>query len=334
MTGNENRTTPATSRVARIPYLNAAPFYLRWPEIERLSEGRWTSTVLPPRQLGRAAEAGQVDAGLMAAADLFRLEESFEPLAAPPGPKDEVPPPAGDPLLRAGFGVASRERVDSVLLFVRNRRRTSASPPPAGAAETPGAPVLSAEDAATLHGKVVGVTQEPSTSIRLLRLLLEVRHGLRPAEYRRLELPERLEAPPLAETALSGPGIEEEAAAFLTIGDHALRWAHRPPEGFHLAADLAAEWRAWTGLPFVFAVWTARRSVAAEAAQWLGRFLDQSLAEAQNDLPHLVRDLPEDMGPPETLLAYLRRFTYRIGNEERAGLREFGRLLRAHDLLG
>jgi len=58
----------------------------------------------------------------------------------------------------AGLGVANREEVRSILLASRR-------------------PI---ED---LDGAVVGVTEETSTSARLLRLILEARYGVRPRSY-------------------------------------------------------------------------------------------------------------------------------------------------------
>src|SRR5258706_5593095 len=85
---------PLTSTVAaRIPYANAAPFYALWPEAP------FAVRNLAPRDLGREAEAGRVDLGLMAAADSLRLRDRFELL----GP----------------MGVATRGAVQSVLLFSR-----------------------------------------------------------------------------------------------------------------------------------------------------------------------------------------------------------------------
>ena len=51
------RTAVAT--IARIPYLNSAPFYARW------DEAPGTTVDLPPRALGEEARAGRADAGLM-----------------------------------------------------------------------------------------------------------------------------------------------------------------------------------------------------------------------------------------------------------------------------
>src|SRR5438552_18473986 len=83
----------ATIVAARIPYANAAPFYALW------DEAPFAVRNLVPRELGREAEAGTVDLGLMAAGDYLRLRDRFR-LVGP-------------------FGVAARGPVLSVVLFSR-----------------------------------------------------------------------------------------------------------------------------------------------------------------------------------------------------------------------
>ena len=61
----------STTVAARIPYANAAPFYALW------GEAPFAVRNLVPRDLGREAEAGQVDLGLMAAGDYLRLKSRF-----------------------------------------------------------------------------------------------------------------------------------------------------------------------------------------------------------------------------------------------------------------
>jgi len=301
------------ARVARIPYLNSAPFYVSWSELEPRSEGLWTSVDLPPRQLGQAAEAGEIDAGLMALADLTRLEDQFEPIVVPAQPERET------------FGIANQDRVESVLLFVRAARVLESpsgahSPSPRFAAGQD----LSRAEAHRLDGATIGVTGETSTSFRLLRLLLEVRYGVQPESYRRL---------PLAlDDAITASGPDALDAA-LVIGDLALRWQHRPPAGFVQAIDLSAAWRDWKDLPFVFARWSVRRELPDEAKVWLGRFLGESLSRGLSRLPELTRDLPADLGDREHLTSYLRGFTYRLGAPEEEAAAEYQRLVRRHGLL-
>src|SRR5262249_24659599 len=135
------RLTTATV-AARIPYANAAPFYALW------GEAPFAVRNLVPRELGREAEAGGVDLGLMASADYLRLSGRFGLLRLPGFALGGAGPAAV-----AALGVAARGPVHSVLLF--SRRSPEA-----------------------LGGALISVTPETATSVRLLRLLLEVRREL------------------------------------------------------------------------------------------------------------------------------------------------------------
>lgn len=84
----------STTCVARVPYLNSAPFFRGLT----LGEGYELADFVP-RALGRQAAAGGLTAGLLPIADYFRLESAFERL----GP----------------FGIAVRGRARSVTLFSR-----------------------------------------------------------------------------------------------------------------------------------------------------------------------------------------------------------------------
>jgi chorismate dehydratase len=248
---------------ARIPYSNAAPFYALWPDAP------FAVRNLVPRELGREAEAGTVDLGLMAAGDYLRLKDRFEII----GP----------------FGLATHGPAQSVLLFSRR---------PAGA----------------LANALISVTPETSTSIRLLRLLLDVRRGLTGVRYLR--------------------GLEPaQADALLVIGDGAMRLKNRPPEGFTHTLDLGSDWLEWTGRSFVYAVWAARRTLEDSLKRELREFLDTSLAAGLATLPEVAR---QQTGPGWTaaeMEGYLRRFRYRLGPEDLEGLSRFEELLQQHGLI-
>ncbi|MGH7127558.1 MAG: menaquinone biosynthetic enzyme MqnA/MqnD family protein, partial [Planctomycetaceae bacterium] len=79
------------------------------------------------------------------------------------------------------------------------------------------------------------------TSAALARILLAERYGVEP----------ELEPLPLGK-----PVTSTRADAVLLIGDRAI---HPPAEQFTATWDLGEEWSNWTGLPFVFAVWAARK---------------------------------------------------------------------------
>jgi len=249
---------------ARIPYANAAPFYALW------SDAPFAVRNLTPRDLGREAEAGSVDLGLMAAADYLRLRDRFEAVAPP-------------------LGVAARGPVQSVLLFSRR-------------------------PAAALAGALVSVTPETSTSVRLLRLLLGVRRGLADVRYLR--------------------GLEPaQADAILLIGDTAMRARRKRPAGFTHTLDLGEDWLEWTGLSFVYAVWAVRKALDPGVRDELGRFLESSLAAGVADLAAVGRQLTEPGWTAGEMEAYLRRFHYRLGPDDLAGLDRFEALVREHGLL-
>ena len=253
-----------TSTVAaRIPDANAAPFYALW------ADAPFAVRNLVPRELGREAEAGTVDLGLMATADYLRLKPRFELL----GP----------------LGVAARGPVQSVLLFSRR---------PAGA----------------LAGARVSVTPETSTSIRLLRLLLDERRGLEGVRYVR--------------------GLEPaQADALLMIGDNAMRMRDRRPPGFTHTLDLGSDWLEWTGLAFVYAVWTVRADLDAAVKGDLREFLEGSLTAGLASLPEVARQQTEPGWSTEETEAYLRRFHYRLGPEDLAGMARFEELLERRGLI-
>jgi predicted solute-binding protein len=314
--------TANTYRVARIPYLNVAPFFLGWKDLPARSRGRWATSEAPPRALGNAAERGELDAAVFAEADLHRLRADFAPLTLGPGGSQ--------------IGIANHDRVGSVFLFVRDPERAGEPAPAPGAAGR----VLSATEAARLQGARILLTGESSTSARLVRLLLEVWHGVRPGTWERADLSAPVgaaQAPVgghLARRDLPNPElrtrIDPEVKAALVIGDTALRWIHRAPAGFAIGMDLAAAWHAWTGLPFVFARWGVRRSVPATARDWLARYLETSLVEAESSLEALAQGRAPDLGSPAELAAYFHGFTYRLGPEELAGAERFHALLAEH----
>ena len=241
---------------ARIPYANAAPFYALW------ADAPFAVRNLVPRELGREAEAGGVDLGLMAAGDFLRLKDRFEIV----GP----------------YGVATRGPVQSVILYSRR-------------------------PATALGGALISVTPETSTSIRLLRLLLDV-HRVR--------------------------GLEpSQADALLVIGDDAMRMRSKRPDGFTHTLDLGADWLEWTGLAFVYAVWAVRRELDPAVRAELRDFLEASLAAGLASLPEIARGLTATGWSADETEAYLRRFHYRLGPEDLEGLRRFEELLHRHALL-
>ena len=309
-----SRTT-GPHRVARIPYLNVAPFFLGWDDLPARSDGCWTTSEAPPRALGEAAERGELDAAIFAEADLHRLRDDFAPLIPRPGEKQ--------------LGIANRDRVGSVFLFIRAPERAGEPTPVQGA---PGR-VLSAAEATNLRGARILLTGESSTSVRLIRLLLEVRHGVRPGVWELADLIAPISLNPARSHRPSAPpSLPADVQAALVIGDTAIRWARRAPADFAIGMDLAAAWHEWTGLPFVFARWGVRRNVPAPARAWLARYVEASLVEAEASLETVAQGQAPELGPPGELAAYLSGFTYRLGPVELAGAKRFHALLAEHGI--
>jgi chorismate dehydratase len=157
----------------------------------------------------------------------------------------------------------------------------------------------------------VALDQGSRTSAVLTQVLLHGRHGIR-AET--VSLP--LDADPEL--------IDTDAV--LLIGDKAMR-ACLP--GYRFAYDLGDEWFRWTGLPFVFAVWSVREGVdlqgvdaalAAAKVQGIANFGAIAFDESKR--------LGLDAGFCRRYLENVLRFD--LGPTELAGLTDFCN--RAHEL--
>ena len=240
-------------RVARLTYLNCAAFY--W------GCETWGLPLVPcvPRELGRLAARGEVDAGPMAVVDWFKLENEFEPVGS--------------------YGIASQGSVLSVLLF-------------------------SSKAIDALADTAIGVTEETSTSFRLLQLLLERRYGLKGCTYRR----------------------GQDGQARLLIGDAALEEMKKARWPF--VYDLAEEWQRWQGSPFVFARWVVRRSLPAPDKRRFQSLIDASFDEAMSRLEEVAEHfVGQGSLRKEEIVAYLRNLVFVVGKDEERGLNEFKRLL-------
>jgi chorismate dehydratase len=105
--------------------------------------------------------------------------------------------------------------------------------------------IVSRRPLAELDGERVALGSTSRTSVLLARLLLAERFGVSPDYY---TCPPDLGA------------MMQEAQAAVLIGDAALRAALEDAPRLGLAVhDLGTLWHEWTSLPFVFAVWCARR---------------------------------------------------------------------------
>lgn len=176
-------------------------------------------------------------------------------------------------------------------------------------------PVTELDDCTVLR------TASSRTSVLLLDLLARHRWNVRP-RYATA----RAEAADLG--ALSGLPHE----AVLVIGDAALLLAAE--ERYPVRVDLGAEWHAWTGLPFVFAVWAARRETGLEAVQAVHRRLLESRAWGLAHLDELAAAAARTTGVAEQVCrAYLGDLDYALSYRHLAGLTDFFRRLAQEGLV-
>lgn len=125
---------------------------------------------------------------------------------------------------------------------------------------------------ARLAHRKVFVTGQSATSVVLLKILLSRRFGLEGVSYEVTDLP--------WQKAL------QQGAATLLIGDNALMALQ--DGNFENCYDLGAEWKEWTGLPFVYALWLINKNSVKSKQTELNSFANQL---------NWVRDrLPDEFG--------------------------------------
>ena len=166
-----------------------------------------------------------------------------------------------------------------------------------------------------LHESTVLLTASSRTSVLLLELLCRHRWQVTPRFATA-----RAESVDLEALA----GLPHDAV--LVIGDAALLLSAR--HTYPHVVDLGAEWKRWTGLPFVFAVWAARRDADQAAASALHERLLESRAWGLSHLDLLAADAAERTGVPERVCRdYLGDLDYALSYRHLAGLTDFFRRL-------
>ncbi len=134
--------------------------------------------------------------------------------------------------------------------------------------------LVSKVPAEALSGCTVALASNSRTSQVLARVLL-AKHWRVDARF--VEMPPDL------------PAMLRDADAALLIGDEALRTHWEPPEDLHIY-DLGSEWKVWTGLPMVYAVWAVRARFAEEnpgAVNDVAAALSSSLAYCRAHLDEI-----------------------------------------------
>ena len=159
------------------------------------------------------------------------------------------------------------------------------------------------------------LSRSSMTSVALLKLLFENVWHANP-EFAGAD----------AERADLGDADQEPHEARLVIGDAALQLsaAHRYP----FVYDLGEEWKRWTGLPFVFAVWVAQRTSPVGAALDVHARLIESRDWGLTHLDLLADQAAAATGVARRVcLTYLSGLDYRLSYAHLAGLTDFFRRL-------
>ncbi|TJZ51906.1 menaquinone biosynthesis protein [Streptomyces piniterrae] len=166
-----------------------------------------------------------------------------------------------------------------------------------------------------LDGARIALGSTSRTSVRLAQLLLAEKVGVRPEYYT---------CPP--DLGL----MMQEADAAVLIGDAALRAnLHDGPRLGLEVHDLGEMWKEWTGLPFVFAVWAARRDYLEREPVMVRRVHEAFLASRDVSLEEVAKVAEqaarwENFDEP-VLERYFTTLDFRFGAEQLCGVAEFAR---------
>ena len=155
--------------------------------------------------------------------------------------------------------------------------------------------------------KTLALDTSSRTSVVLAQILLRERYGVAPSVT---------EMPPDIDAMLAG----HDAA--LMIGDKAMKVGR---EGL-MVLDLAEEWHAWTGLPFVFALWAVRPDAPELALPGgVAPFFHQSFELGKKNIENIIDEAWRAIGwTKRELRDYLtKNLSHTLGEAERESLSLF-----------
>ncbi|MER6159805.1 menaquinone biosynthesis protein [Streptomyces sp. NPDC001868] len=166
-----------------------------------------------------------------------------------------------------------------------------------------------------LDGARVALGSTSRTSVRLAQLLLAESVGVQPSYYT---------CPP------DLPLMMREAEAAVLIGDAALRANLLDGPNFGLEVhDLGAMWKEWTGLPFVFAVWAARRDYLGREPEVTRKVHEAFLASRDLSLTEVTKVAEQaarwEAFDERVLERYFTTLDFRFGGPQLRAVAEFAR---------
>jgi chorismate dehydratase len=161
-----------------------------------------------------------------------------------------------------------------------------------------------------LKGKKIAVTRQGRTTPALLEILCRLRYDFRP-DFR------------IVESGLQE--IPENASALLLIGNDALTAKETMKKPGIRVVDLAEEWKEWTSLPFVFAVWVARREAFLADPKRITSIHEALLRSKQWGAEHASEILAEaecrTRLPGKVLENYFSKLSYHFDEGLKCGLK-------------
>jgi chorismate dehydratase len=178
--------------------------------------------------------------------------------------------------------------------------------------------LFSRRPADELGGQQVLVSRSSMTSVHLLELLFEHVWKAKP-----VFVAGDAEASDLRDAS------DASVVARLVIGDAALMLGTGAlASPYEHVYDLGEEWKKWTGLPFVFAVWVAQRTTDTQQALAVHASLIESRNWGLSHLGALAQQAHENTGVPlAACTEYLSGLDYGLSYPHLGGLTEFYRRL-------
>lgn len=179
--------------------------------------------------------------------------------------------------------------------------------------------LFSRRPAEELGGQQVLVSRSSMTSVHLLEMLFENVWKSEP----------QFVAGDAEASDLRDAGVDSSVVARLVIGDAALMLGTGAiASPYEHVYDLGLEWKKWTGLPFVFAVWVAQRATDTQRALAVHGSLIESRNWGLKHLDVLAQQAHENTGVPLAACSeYLTGLDYGLSYPHLGGLTEFYRRL-------
>lgn len=179
------------------------------------------------------------------------------------------------------------------------------------------------DGAVSRAGSRIFLTGESATSVNLLKVIMQ--------EFCRVD-DIRYEVPDVPVEQLLAQGHSA-----LLIGDRALRAAHGFDRRDLRVVDLGAVWYQYTGLPFVFALWIARRDAARRQPGEMQTLAAQLRASRGMAFDH-IDEMSEELAAGTCLSApdlktYWQTMSYDLTEGHLEGLKLFFTLCHKYELL-